>query len=171
MAPRKVESSSRETLAVGRGISSSRWSPTIRCTIPDGEDVSVTFSQQPVCLARCLQPPTELHFFAPDPPLDYVVIFLARRGKAIFFNVEMEKLKTLCVCFSSPCLPRVGLTSGVAGVVRVLGGHPLDAAEQDHFLTLVAHHRPLPADHHVAHGKGSVDVVDLGTSEGAGPGF
>lgn len=80
-----------------------------------------------------------------------------------FFGPRHGIFLSVCHC--------VGLTSGVAGVVRVFGGHPLDAAEQHHFLTLVADHGPLPADHHVAHGKGSVDVVDLGTSEGVGPGF
>lgn len=70
------------------------------------------------------------------------------------------------------CLPCVGLTSGVAGVERVVGGHPLDAAEQNHVLTLVTDHGPLPADHHVAHGEGPVYVVDLGTSsQGAWPGL
>lgn len=63
------------------------------------------------------------------------------------------------------CPPCVGLTSGVAGVERVVGGHPLDAAEQDHVLTFVTDHGPFPADHHVAHGKCPVYVVDLGTSQ------
>ena len=27
---------------------------------------------------------------------------------------------------------------------------------------LISHHGPLPADHHMPHGKGAVHVVDLG---------
>ena len=39
MAPRKVESPSRDTLAVGRGISSSKWSPTFSFTIPEVKEM------------------------------------------------------------------------------------------------------------------------------------
>lgn len=54
-----------------------------------------------------------------------------------------------------------GLTSCVAGVVRVDRVHVLDAAEQDNILRLVSHHIPLPADHHMTHCEGAVHVEDL----------
>lgn len=60
----------------------------------------------------------------------------------------------------------VGLTSCVTGVERKVGVHPLDAAEQNYDLTLVADQGALPADHHVAHGESPVYVVDLGNIRG-----
>lgn len=59
------------------------------------------------------------------------------------------------------------LTSSVAGVIRVVRAHVLDAAEKDHILRLISNHITLLSNHHVTHCNVNVAeaVEDLSASE------